>query len=544
MKRFCAGLLAAAMLFTLSACGGRPGAAENPSEESAIPEDDYIHITTAEEFRAIAENLSGKYILDANIDSRDLTDGDSFRPIGSVAAPFTGELNGNGHKLSGILEYTGEDAAWGLFACNAGSIHDLKIASFQSEGLSNRYYEIVQDDWNYSTDLSGLPADQTTDYGVLCGCNSGVIENIVFDDGMIPDLNLLQNANNTIHIGLVCGVNAGTVSGVELNSVSFCFRSMDHDTAVDIGGVCGLLTASGTVEKIRLSGVTVSLDSYPDLNTAPAVNAGGVAGEIENGGTLGEITQPEGRVVVSAPYALADAAMCLGGFAGLAHGDVELTGLETHTCVSMDLREDAVGYVPSAETYACGGGLIGRAEGNVTVTDCKLQEMSVSVLTREGGRPLYSAAGGIVGWCGGDLTVSGVVLPKGTNAEIDSEGRDTWFGGLCGFCAGNSDIRDTEAHIGMSSYFYHGFTLCQSNVLGYAQGAAAFSGVKTDCGENGNQTVTGDAESVYYLAALAGCAEGPVTADGCEVDVHYNAYTGSAVLYDGSDGEGLYNTPH
>ena len=339
-------------------------------------------------------------------------------------------------------------------------------------------------------------------------------------------------------------MNEGTVRGVELNGVSLSFRSLDHDTAADIGGVCGLLTASGTVEEIRLGGVNIALDCYPDLNPAPAVNAGGLIGEMENGGSLGEITQPKGRAILSAPYALADAQVCMGGYVGLVHGSIELSGLETHTRVSMDLRNDAAGYVPSAETYACGGGLIGRAEGDVTVTDCKLQEMSLSVLTREGGNALFSAAGGIVGWCGGALEITNVTLPRGTNAEIDSEGRDTYFGGLCGFCAGSSEIRNTEAHIAMSGYFYHGYTLCQSNLLGYAQGAAVFSGVKTDCGENENQAVTGDAESVYYLAALAGCAEEPVTAEGCEVNVHYNAFTGSAVLHDGSDGEGLYNTPH
>ena len=201
MKKYCAAMLVVAMLFALSACGRTPETAgeslENTTEAQTTPDDGYIHISTAEAFCGIADNLSGKYILDANIDSRDLEDGDSFSPIGSRNAPFTGELNGNGYKLSGILEYTGEDEAWGLFACNAGSIHDLKLASFQSEGLSSRYYEIVQDDWTYSTDLSAVPVDHTRDYGVLCGCNSGVIENIVFDEGTVPDLNLLQNPQMT-----------------------------------------------------------------------------------------------------------------------------------------------------------------------------------------------------------------------------------------------------------------------------------------------------------------------------------------------------------
>ena len=545
MKKIIAILLAAVLLLSLAACGGKtPMTEERPAEapeEEATPDDGYVHITTAEEFCRISDDLGGKYILDASIDSRDMEKDDTFRPIGSADAPFTGELNGNGYAISGMLEYTGQDEAWGLFACNDGSIHDLTLRSFQCDGLSHRYYEFVDDDWGYSSDTSGLPVDSTQNYGVLCGINRGVIEDVVFDDGSVPDLNLLQNDNETMNIGLVCGRNEGTIRGIELKSMSLCFRTVDKDTAVSIGGVCGLLTGSGVMEDITVSGVSVILDCYPYLNTAPAVNAGGIIGEMESGAALGRITQPDGRSIVSAFYSLADAEMCMGGLVGLVRGDIELAELETHTNVYMDLRDDAEGYEPSAATYACGGGLIGRAEGSVTVSDCTLREMSVTVCTREGGHPLYSAAGGIVGFCGGDLSVSAVTLPRGTNAEIDSEGRDTYFGGLCGYCAGSSSFSDTQASIAMGSYFYDGYTLYQSNILGYAQGEAGFTNVKTDCGDNELQAVAGDAESVFYLAALAGCAENGFTAEGCEVDVHYNAYIGEATLHDGSEGEGLYN---
>lgn len=44
------------------------------------------------------------------------------------------------------------------------------------------------------------------------------------------------------------------------------------------------------------------------------------------------------------------------------------------------------------------------------------------------------------------------------------------------------------------------------------------------------------------LASLAGCIENGFEAEGCEVDVHYNAYIGDATLYDAGEGEGLYNS--
>ena len=46
------------------------------------------------------------------------------------------------------------------------------------------------------------------------------------------------------------------------------------------------------------------------------------------------------------------------------------------------------------------------------------------------------------------------------------------------------------------------------------------------------------------LASLAGCIENGFEAEGCEVDVHYNAYIGDATLYDAGEGEGLYNSLH
>ena len=114
----------------------------------------------------------------------------------------------------------------------------------------------------------------------------------------------------------------------------------------------------------------------------------------------------------------------------------------------------------------------------------------------------------------------------------------------CGFCAGSSSVSDTQASIAMSSYFYNGYTLYQSNILGYAQGDAGFSNVRTDCGDNELQAIAGDAESVFYLASLAGCIENGFKAEGCEVDVHYNAYIGDATLYDAGEGEGQYNSLH
>lgn len=67
------------------------------TEEEAI-EEGYTVIKTAEELRAIANNMSGKYILMADIDLADI----EWTPIGGVDDPFTGKLNGNGYSIKNL----------------------------------------------------------------------------------------------------------------------------------------------------------------------------------------------------------------------------------------------------------------------------------------------------------------------------------------------------------------------------------------------------------------------------------------------------------
>jgi len=57
------------------------------------------HITTCVELEAIADNISGSYVLDNDIDCSGVA---SFTQIGSYASPFTGTLDGQGYEVSNI----------------------------------------------------------------------------------------------------------------------------------------------------------------------------------------------------------------------------------------------------------------------------------------------------------------------------------------------------------------------------------------------------------------------------------------------------------
>lgn len=67
------------------------------TEEEAIAQG-YTVIKTADQLQSMRNNLNGKYIL---MDDIDLS-GYNWDVVGTIANPFTGELNGNGHKITNL----------------------------------------------------------------------------------------------------------------------------------------------------------------------------------------------------------------------------------------------------------------------------------------------------------------------------------------------------------------------------------------------------------------------------------------------------------
>lgn len=96
------------------------------TEEEAI-EQGYTVIKTAEELRAIAGNMSGKFILMADIDLADI----DWTPIGNSENPFKGKLNGNGYSIKNLNLNVDNGAATenvGFFGVTEGA--DIRDISF------------------------------------------------------------------------------------------------------------------------------------------------------------------------------------------------------------------------------------------------------------------------------------------------------------------------------------------------------------------------------------------------------------------------------
>ena len=86
-------------------------------------------ISTADQLKAVANNLSGSYKLTADID----LGGEAWTPIGNSDTPFTGTFDGNGHTVSNFTitadETYGKNSAGFFGYSNGGTIKNLRIAN-------------------------------------------------------------------------------------------------------------------------------------------------------------------------------------------------------------------------------------------------------------------------------------------------------------------------------------------------------------------------------------------------------------------------------
>jgi hypothetical protein len=88
-------------------------------------------LMTPQNVQHMALNLSGNFMLGQSIDMT----GFSFTPIGSIASPFNGTLDGNGYTLSNLVIPAGLSIA-GLFGQINGSVSNLTISN-ASVGLTS-----------------------------------------------------------------------------------------------------------------------------------------------------------------------------------------------------------------------------------------------------------------------------------------------------------------------------------------------------------------------------------------------------------------------
>lgn len=177
----------------------------------------YYEIGTAAELQQITTYPDEQYVLTADLD---LTAVEGWEPLGGLR-PFTGELDGNGHTLTGLNSDAG-----GLFNINNGAIHDLAVVDAH-------------------VDLDGGRV------GIIANVNNGDIHT-VYTTGTVDG-----------------GSRVGGVVGDSAGSLVNAYSTADvHSRSTEAGGVVGVVLAGSKTENVYATGAV----------SAETRNIGGVVG--------------------------------------------------------------------------------------------------------------------------------------------------------------------------------------------------------------------------------------------------------------------------
>ena len=101
--------------------------------------DDPIVVTTCAELNGMRNNLDAHYALGNDIDCSATSTWNAnagWEPIGTIAAPFSGSLDGNGHTVSGLTINRGADDDIGLFGVTGpeSAVRNLGLVAVRIAG--------------------------------------------------------------------------------------------------------------------------------------------------------------------------------------------------------------------------------------------------------------------------------------------------------------------------------------------------------------------------------------------------------------------------
>ena len=262
---------------------------ENVGEAQGDAASDAVEISTVEELAAIKDNLSGNYVLTADIDLA----GAEWTPIGAYApsgeseeeqeipsseTAFTGTFDGQGHTISNLVINQPEGWALGLFGC----IANAKVGNFTLENAA-------VDAQLMGSDVVGYAYCSTVDGVTLLNGRVTAHAGEMSGEGMYGGIvgagmgSMIGNCTAQADIVLPDGTaNAGIVGGgLEMTSVVGCAATgtvTAGSNCYGLGGVSGCGFAAErftdcTAENVTITagdncfwigGITGYAGGYPD----------------------------------------------------------------------------------------------------------------------------------------------------------------------------------------------------------------------------------------------------------------------------------------
>ena len=293
----------------MSALLGRPILQSNREGGSGTPESPYEipDLATLERARDLINDDNGNYgnksyVLTDDIDmSGKYGEGkDSWTPIGTSLAPFTGTFDGQGHRITGLYINASDSSYQGLFGYMSGTNSAVRNLTVSGTVSGNSYVGGVVG-WNsgsgtvtncYNTgEVTGTGASA----GGVVGENSGTVENCsntgeVSGEGSVGGVvgennGTVENCSNT---GKVSGTDtsAGGVVGENNGIVENCSNTGEVSGEGSVGGVVGENSVISTVTNCYNTG-TVSGSGGNSAGGVVGNNFGGVTNCYNTGSVSG-----------------------------------------------------------------------------------------------------------------------------------------------------------------------------------------------------------------------------------------------------------------
>lgn len=243
--------------------------------------DGYTRIYSIDDFKRIANNPSGKYKLENDLDFT----GDTLQFTTTV---FTGELDGNGHTIKNITKNlaTEDINKIAMFYSNKGTIKNLTIENIN------------------------VTSDKETSYpeGIIAQINEGIIENCTVSG----NVTITSEGFNNCVGGIVGNLFGGTIKNC-VNRVNITCKSgtVGGISVYRAGGIIENCTNAGNLVGDTVNGICMSyegtLANCTNIGNITASNIGsGMVtynqGHILNCQNHGTITSENGMVAGIAIY--------------------------------------------------------------------------------------------------------------------------------------------------------------------------------------------------------------------------------------------------
>ena len=272
----------------------------------------WVKISTESQLRSIADNMRGKYELVTDIDLSAST----WSALGSEVLPFSGVLNGNGHKI--IFSSFTSSLENGLFYRNEGTIQNLTVnakgVDISNANYKGAYFAITNNGLIDSCRIEGnrkynfkasksVGAENSWPENIVISCNwlfgefcysntaNGIIQNCVVDGsvsiqkeeysahwgiayGLFAFRALSGNesctVNTELQFGEICAINRGTIQ----NSKVLCYcnfketlKTQTHyefrayafayiNSTVKLGAVCAVNESSAIINNVNAIAAT------------------------------------------------------------------------------------------------------------------------------------------------------------------------------------------------------------------------------------------------------------------------------------------------